>query len=319
MQAEPGVAAPRGKEQEAHVAGMVERLPPQPLEAVPGAPGQPPALPQGHSQHSKEEPEGAAGRVPAAPAGGADPEPQAAQAEPREGQRGAVPEAEGAHVPERVPVPDPAQVPGSPEKHGAGDSPGQSQDVFGGGALERNKSGKEAPAAGAAAPGAGAAAGEPQAKPQPVSRDRVPAGLSNRSGGAAAGGGAGQQGGRDHVPVPGKDTAGPEPAEQRPDPELGHQPAVPGAQKLDNAKPNRDLKVQAGSDLRRRRRDVAPGTERAPAPKEGVIISLHPLPGVQVSDLRSALESQLHQAAGGALRVVQGRQIKQLPRALEEP
>uniref|UniRef100_A0A8D1L185 Amino acid transporter transmembrane domain-containing protein n=1 Tax=Sus scrofa TaxID=9823 RepID=A0A8D1L185_PIG len=319
VQAEPGVAAPRGKEQEAHVAGMVERLPPQPLEAVPGAPGQPPALPQGHSQHSKEEPEGAAGRVPAAPAGGADPEPQAAQAEPREGQRGAVPEAEGAHVPERVPVPDPAQVPGSPEKHGAGDSPGQSQDVFGGGALERNKSGKEAPAAGAAAPGAGAAAGEPQAKPQPVSRDRVPAGLSNRSGGAAAGGGAGQQGGRDHVPVPGKDTAGPEPAEQRPDPELGHQPAVPGAQKLDNAKPNRDLKVQAGSDLRRRRRDVAPGTERAPAPKEGVIISLHPLPGVQVSDLRSALESQLHQAAGGALRVVQGRQIKQLPRALEEP
>uniref|UniRef100_A0A8D0VFG8 Amino acid transporter transmembrane domain-containing protein n=1 Tax=Sus scrofa TaxID=9823 RepID=A0A8D0VFG8_PIG len=319
VQAEPGVAAPRGKEQEAHVAGMVERLPPQPLEAVPGAPGQPPALPQGHSQHSKEEPEGAAGRVPAAPAGGADPEPQAAQAEPREGQRGAVPEAEGAHVPERVPVPDPAQVPGSPEKHGAGDSPGQSQDVFGGGALERNKSGKEAPAAGAAAPGAGAAAGEPQAKPQPVSRDRVPAGLSNRSGGAAAGGGAGQQGGRDHVPVPGKDAAGPEPAEQRPDPELGHQPAVPGAQKLDNAKPNRDLKVQAGSDLRRRRRDVAPGTERAPAPKEGVIISLHPLPGVQVSDLRSALESQLHQAAGGALRVVQGRQIKQLPRALEEP
>lgn len=319
VQAEPGVAAPRGKEQEAHVAGMVERLPPQPLEAVPGAPGQPPALPQGHSQHSKEEPEGAAGRVPAAPAGGADPEPQAAQAEPREGQRGAVPEAEGAHVPERVPVPDPARVPGSPEKHGAGDSPGQSQDVFGGGALERNKSGKEAPAAGAAAPGAGAAAGEPQAKPQPVSRDRVPAGLSNRSGGAAAGGGAGQQGGRDHVPVPGKDAAGPEPAEQRPDPELGHQPAVPGAQKLDNAKPNRDLKVQAGSDLRRRRRDVAPGTERAPAPKEGVIISLHPLPGVQVSDLRSALESQLHQAAGGALRVVQGRQIKQLPRALEEP
>ncbi|XP_047614948.1 putative sodium-coupled neutral amino acid transporter 10 isoform X2 [Phacochoerus africanus] len=319
VQAEPGVAAPRGKEQEAHVAGMVERLPPQPLEAVPGAPGQPPALPQGHSQHSKEEPEGAAGRVPVAPAGGADPEPQAAQAEPREGQRGAVPEAEGAHVPERVPVPDPARVPGSPEKHGAGDSPGQSQDVFDGGALERNKSGKEAPAAGAAAPGAGAAAGEPQAKPQPVSRDRVPAGLSSRSGGAAAGGEAGQQGGRDHVPVPGKDAAGPEPAEQRPDPELGHQPAVPGAQKLDNAKPNRDLKVQAGSDLRRRRRDVAPGTERAPAPKEGVIISFHPLPGVQVSDLRSALESQLHQAAGGALRVVQGRQIKQLPGALEEP
>uniref|UniRef100_A0A8C3X3B3 Solute carrier family 38 member 10 n=1 Tax=Catagonus wagneri TaxID=51154 RepID=A0A8C3X3B3_9CETA len=218
---------------------------------------------------------------------------------------------------------DPALVPGSPEKRGAADSHGQSQDVFGGGAHERKKSGKEA-AAGAAAReadalAAGAAARDPQGKPQPVSLDRVPAGQSSRSGGAAAGGAAGQQGGRDHAPAPGKDAAGPEPAEQRPDPELGPKPALPGAQKLENAKPNRDLKVQAGSDLRRRRRDVAPGSERGPAPKEGAIISFNGLPDVQAPDLRSALESRLHQAAGGALRVVQGRQIKQLPGAMEEP
>lgn len=124
--------------------------------------------------------------------------------------------------------------------------------------------------------------------------------------------------GREHVPAPREGTAGQEP-EQRPDPELGPKPAIPGDQKLDNAKPNRDLKVQAGSDLRRRRRDVAPLAEAGPAPKDGVIISFNSLPDVQVNDLRSALETQLHQAAGGALRVVPGRQIKQLPGALEEP
>ena len=64
---------------------------------------------------------------------------------------------------------------------------------------------------------------------------------------------------------------------------------------------------------------MAPRAEAGPAPKDGVIISFNPLPDVQVNDLRSALETQLHQAAGGALRVVPGRQIKQLPRALEEP
>ncbi|XP_040100742.1 putative sodium-coupled neutral amino acid transporter 10 isoform X5 [Oryx dammah] len=346
VQPELGVAAPRGKEQEVHDAGMAEHPPPQPVEVLPGAPGHPPAPPQGHSQRSVEEPEGAAGRAPAAPPGGADPQPWAAPAEPREGRQGSVPEAEGAGVQERLPVLEPARVPGSPEQHGAGDVPGQSQDIFVGGAHEKKKPGKEAAAAGvhtqeADVPGVGAAIGAPQVKSQQASRDRAPGGrlgvaapqaqvvlhqLEHRA--DPAGGQGGRQGGhaemrkeapgRDHVPATRENTAGQEP-EQRPDPELGPKPAIPGDQKLDNAKPNRDLKVQAGSDLRRRRRDVAPLAEAGPAPKDRVIISFNSLPGVQVNDLRSALETQLHQAAGGALRVVPGRQIKQLPGALEEP
>nr|XP_031531805.1 putative sodium-coupled neutral amino acid transporter 10 [Vicugna pacos] len=311
VQPEPGVAAPRGKEQEAHDMGMAE--------------------------------------PPAAPPGDAELEPQAAQAEPREGRRGAVPEAAGAGVQERVPVPDPARVLGSLEKHGAGGLPGQSRDVFGGVSHERKKPGKEAAATGTDVQEAdplrvGAATGGLQVKSQQVSQDQAPAGLSSRPGGAApwaqaglqppepravsATGQGGQQGGhpetrketlrRDHRPAPREDAAI-QKTERRPDPELGPKPAMPGAQKLDNAKPNRDLKVQAGSDLRRRRRDVAPQAEGGPALNDGVVISFNPLPDVQVSDLRSALEAQLHQAAGGALRVVQGRQIKQLPGALEEP
>ncbi|KAM9044886.1 solute carrier family 38 member 10 isoform 4-T4 [Megaptera novaeangliae] len=344
VQPELGVAGPRGKEQEAHAVGMAERPPQQPLGAVPGAPGRPPAPPQGHSQHSVEKPEGALGRAPAAPPGGADLQPRAAQAEPREGRQGAVPEAVDAGVQERVPVLDPARAPGIPEQHGAGDVPRQSRNVFGGGSHERKKSGKEEAATGADAQeadvlGAGAAVGAPQVKSQQASQDRAPGGLSSRSGGAApraqavlhqpeqravsAGGQGGQQGGheearKEHVPAPREDAAIQEP-EQRPDPELGPKPAMLGDQKPDNAKPNRDLKVQAGSDLRRRRRDVAPRADAGPAPKDGVIISFNPLPDVQVNDLRSALETQLHQAAGGALRVVPGRQIKQLPGALEEP
>lgn len=345
------MAAARGKEQEAHDGGMVEQPPLRPLEPVLGAPGHPPAPPQGHGQRSVEEPEGAAGRARAGPpgGGGADKEPQAAQAELREGRQGAVPEAAGAGVQERVPVPDPAGVPRSPGERNAGESPRQSRHAFGGGSHERKKSGKEAAAAGADSQaadvlGAGAEIGDRHVKPQQVGQDRGPAGLSSRSGGAApraqaelrqpehravsAGGQGAQQGGhaevgqktlgRDHVPAPGEDTAVQEP-EQRPDPELGPKPAVPGAQKPDNAKPNRDLKVQAGSDLRRRRREAAPLAEAGPASKDRVITSFNPLPDVQVSDLRSALENQLHQAAGGALRVVHSRQIKQLPPALEEP
>ena len=183
VQPELGVAAPRGKEQEVHDAGMAERPPPQPVEVLPGAPGRPAAPPQGHSQRSVEEPEGAAGRAPAAPPGGADPQPWAAPAEPREGRQGAVPEAEGAGVQERLPVLEPARMPGSPEQHGAGDVPGQSRDVFGGGAHEKKKSGKEAAAAGADTQeadvlGVGAAIGAPQVKSQQASRDRAPGGRS---------------------------------------------------------------------------------------------------------------------------------------------
>ncbi|TEA30682.1 hypothetical protein DBR06_SOUSAS4110136 [Sousa chinensis] len=288
VQPELGVAGPRGKEQEAHAMGMAERPPPQPL--------------------------------------------------------GAVPEGVDAGLQERVPVLDAARAPGSPEQHGAGGVARQSRNVFGGSSHERKKSGKDEAAAGTDAQeadvlGAGAAAGGPQVKSQQASQDRAPGGLSSRSGGAApraqavlhqpeqqavsAGGQGGQQGGheearKEHVPAPREDAAIQEP-EQRLDPELGPKPAMLGDQKPDNAKPNRDLKVQAGSDLWRRRRDVAPRAEAGPAPKDRVIISFNPLPDVQVSELRSALETQLHQAAGGALRVVPGRQIKQLLGALEEP
>ncbi|XP_026908202.1 putative sodium-coupled neutral amino acid transporter 10 isoform X4 [Acinonyx jubatus] len=346
---EPGVAAPRGKELEAPGEETVEHPPQQPLEAALGAPGRPPAPPQGHGQRSAEEPVGAAGRAPAGPPGAADAEPRAAPAEPREGRPGVVPEAAGAGMRERVPVPGPAEAPRSPEKLVAGEFPEQGQDVFGGGSRERRKSRK-----GVAATGAGVRKEadaleareirDPHVKSQPVIRDQGPADLASKPGGAApraqaetrqlghravsALGQAGQQGGHlearkeapggDRVPAQGEDAAVQEP-EQRPDPDLGPKPAIPGAQKPDYAKPNRDLKVQAGSDLRRRRRDVAPGAGGAPAPKDRVIISFNPLPDVQVNDLRSALETQLRQAAGGALRVVHGRQIKQLAEALEDP
>ncbi|XP_022278343.1 solute carrier family 38 member 10 isoform X5 [Canis lupus baileyi] len=345
-QPEPGVAVPRGKE-ESHDGETVEPHPQQPLEPARGAPGHPPAPPQGHGPRSVEEPEGAAGRAPAAPLGAARTEPRAAQAEPREGRQGAVPEAADAGVQEQVPEPGPAEAPRSPEKLVAAEVLEPGQDALGRGSHERRRSRKEVGATGANVQEAevlGAReTGDLPVKPQPVSRDWGPAGLSSRSGGAApgaqaetgqlahravsAGGQAGQQGGHlearkeavggDRVPVLGVDPAVQEP-EQRQDPDLGPKPAVPGAQKPDHAKSNRDLKVQAGSDLRRRRRDVAPGAGGDPAPRDRVIISFNPLPDVQVNDLRSALETQLHQAAGGALRVVHGRQVKQLAGAQEE-
>lgn len=116
----------------------------------------------------------------------------------------------------------------------------------------------------------------------------------------------------------GKGGAAIQEAKQRPDPNSGPKLAVPAGQKPENAKPNRDLKVQAGSDLRRRRRDLASHPEQELAPKDGVIISFNSLPNVQVNDLRSALDTQLRQAAGAALQVVHSRQIKQLSGDLEE-
>ncbi|EPQ16452.1 hypothetical protein D623_10005096 [Myotis brandtii] len=80
---------------------------------------------------------------------------------------------------------------------------------------------------------------------------------------------------------PSKQDAAAQEPEQKPDPELGPQQAVPGAQKLDNVKPNRDLKVQVGADLRRRRRDVAP-VDEGPVPNEGVIISFDSLHDVRL-------------------------------------
>ncbi|XP_036924264.1 putative sodium-coupled neutral amino acid transporter 10 isoform X3 [Sturnira hondurensis] len=329
VQPEPGVAAPRRKEQKAHIAGTAAYPSLQPLGPELGAPERPPALPQGHSQRSLEDPKGAAGRPPAGPPGVLDPQPGEAQ--------GAEPQ--GAGVQERVLESDLAGAPGSPEKRDTEDRAGQSRDVGGRGSQEKDKSGKEVAAAGAdSQEEAGAEAGDPRLKPQQGDGDQRPAGLPSRSEGEVPGVqavsrqsehlaiSARAQGGHpearkdvlggDHVPDH-KDMAIQEPR-QRPDPELGPKPAAPGAPKLDDAKPNRDLKVQAGADLRRRRRDVPPHEDSRLAPREGVIISFHPLPDVQASHLRSALDAQLRQAVGGALQVVHSRQIKQLPGAPEE-
>ncbi|XP_066237605.1 solute carrier family 38 member 10 isoform X3 [Saccopteryx leptura] len=335
---EPGEAAPRSKEQEAHEAGTVAHPPMQPLEPELGAPGKPQALPQGHSQHAVEEPKGAIVRALAGPPNGVDTEPRRAQAEPNV-----------AGVQERIPEPDVPGAPESPEKLEAENPPGQILDVLGRGSQEKNKSRKEAAAAGpniqeeAGALGAVTEVGDPHMKLQQGSRDRK-AVMSSRSGGAApwaqvvlrqpeqpavsARGQGGYPEARkealggdhldgDHVPAPGEDTAIQEP-KQRPDPEPGPNQVLPGVQKLDNAKLNRDLKVQVGADLRRRRRDVAPPADGGQAPKEGVIISFNPLSDMQVSDLHRALDTQLRQAAGSALQVVHSRQIKQVLGALEE-
>ncbi|XP_023394426.1 putative sodium-coupled neutral amino acid transporter 10 [Pteropus vampyrus] len=345
-QPEPGVAVSKSKEQEARDGGLAEH-PLQPLEPELGAPGRPPSPPPGHDQRALEEPEAAAGGAPPGPpgggggGGGVDTEPRAAQAKPREGWQGTEPKEAG--VQERAPEPGLAGAPGGPEKPDAGDSARQSQDNFGGGSHERRKPRKEVAAAGAAVQEAGALEGGVE-RPQQVGQDQDPAGLSRRLGAAAPQAQAvlhhpehpavsvGGQGGHpearkealggdhlggDNEPAPREDAPVPGP-DQRPNPELGPKQAIPGAQKPDLAKPNRDLKVQAGSDLRRRRRDVAPRADGGLASDDGVIISFNSLPDVQVNDLRSALDTQLRQAAGGALHVVHSRQIKQLPGIPEE-
>lgn len=347
MQPEPGVAVPRGQEEEAEPAQeTLEDDPSQPLQPELGAPRGRPALSQDMGQHPLGEVKVLPGRdLGDLPAGGSDKEPQGALTKLREDQKGAAFKVAGALrelVPgdmEPVHKTDPAELPKSPEKQLAKEAARQHQDVFGEGSQERKETGKEAMAPGAdtqkeaAQPLVGAEAEDSHTKSRqptkvPVTR---PAGMGFQAQARfhpepQAIFDTGQDSHPEvrseapqvvHIPPKeqhrGKGGAAVHEAKQRPDPNSG-----PGGQKPENAKPNRDLKVQAGSDLRRRRRDLASHPEQELAPKDGVIISFNSLPNVQVNDLRSALDTQLRQAAGAALQVVHSRQIKQLSGDLEE-
>ncbi|KAH0517962.1 Sodium-coupled neutral amino acid transporter 2 [Microtus ochrogaster] len=344
MQPEPGVAALRGQEEEAgdqRADETVEGGPPQPLQPK----GRPAPL-QEMGQQPPGEAKAALGRDLAdLPPGGHDKEPQGAQTKLREDQKDAALKVAGA-VRELVPgdlepvlKPDSAGAPKSPEKQLAEEVARQHQDAFGAGSQGRKKTVKEALAAGADTPKeagqplAGAEAEDSRTKSRQSGPTMVSAKPADRGSQPQAGfqqeplaiPNKGQDSHPEvrsevprgvHIPAEGqqggKGDATIQETKKRPD------IAVPEGQKPENVKPNRDLKVQAGSDLRRRRRDLSSHPEQELAPKGGVIISFNSLPNVQVNDLHSALDSQLRQAAGAALQVVHSRQIKQLPGELEE-
>lgn len=79
----------------------------------------------------------------------------------------------------------------------------------------------------------------------------------------------------------------------------------------DQGKPNRDLKLQGDSDLRRKKRDL--GIEEDMERDGTHIIGFNQAPDPRVNDLHAALETHLNAAAAEAgLQVVFSRQIKQV-------
>ncbi|NXQ62856.1 AVT6B protein, partial [Anthoscopus minutus] len=128
-------------------------------------------------------------------------------------------------------------------------------------------------------------------------------------------GGGGPSNGADRKPGP-QDAPAPKPENGAAAPRDPQQPEH-------DVKPNRDLKLQGGLDLRRRRRDLLPPDleedgdedgeeEAAAAGAGGVLIGLNPLPDVKVNDLRSALETRLSRVAEGAQHLVRSRHIQQV-------
>ncbi|XP_067860232.1 putative sodium-coupled neutral amino acid transporter 10 isoform X2 [Heptranchias perlo] len=80
-----------------------------------------------------------------------------------------------------------------------------------------------------------------------------------------------------------------------------------------NGEPYKDLKLDGGGDLRRRKRDLRSSMDESDQEDDGkLIISLDPVPNFKTDNLRSALESHLKQVAGASFQIVQSRKIKQV-------
>ncbi|XP_048410801.1 putative sodium-coupled neutral amino acid transporter 10 isoform X2 [Stegostoma tigrinum] len=80
-----------------------------------------------------------------------------------------------------------------------------------------------------------------------------------------------------------------------------------------DGEPYKDLKLDGGGDLRRKKRDLRSSMDESYQSDSGkLIISLDPVPNFKTDNLRSALESQLKQVAGASFQIIQSRKIKQL-------